>query len=213
MAPHIRSHRAPCSCFPENVSLQLSPEQSVGDVGIRQLDWKNNNMGNHCYQITDTVRVVCAAGVMKLSHVRLSVRPSVRPPPRPLRRVCCCGPGGREISISCCTAAAQQQMRTVSRCQLNTDLLAHALVSIVVIDVLQLCCSYNASRGQVSAGEMIQILLTYGHRGSVVISQTTLQCLVTGQKHCSFIDGQERGSESCYMHATTYVCLQSICYA
>jgi len=129
-----------------------------------------------------------------------SLGPSVRPPPRPLRRVCCCGPGGREISISCCTAAAQQQMRTVSRCQLNTDLLAHALVSIVVISVLQLCCSYNASRGKVSAGEMIQILLTYGHRGSIVISQTTLQCLVTGQKHCSFIDGQERGSDSCYMH-------------
>jgi len=40
VAPHIRSHRAPCSCFPEKVSLQLSSEQSVGDVGITQLDWK-----------------------------------------------------------------------------------------------------------------------------------------------------------------------------
>ena len=40
MAPHIRSHRAPCSCFPKKMSLQLSWEQSVGDVGITQLDWK-----------------------------------------------------------------------------------------------------------------------------------------------------------------------------
>ena len=40
MAPHIRSHRLPCSCFPKDVSLQLSSEQSVGDVGITQLDWK-----------------------------------------------------------------------------------------------------------------------------------------------------------------------------
>jgi len=39
-APHIRSHRAPCSCFPKQASLQLSSEQSVGDVGITQLDWK-----------------------------------------------------------------------------------------------------------------------------------------------------------------------------
>jgi len=31
----IRSHRAPCSCFPKNVSLQLSSEQSAGDVGTR----------------------------------------------------------------------------------------------------------------------------------------------------------------------------------
>jgi len=40
MAPHIRSHRVPCSCFPKKASLQLSSEQSVGDVGITQLDWK-----------------------------------------------------------------------------------------------------------------------------------------------------------------------------
>jgi len=30
MAPHIRSHRVPCSCFPRKVSLQLSSKQSVG---------------------------------------------------------------------------------------------------------------------------------------------------------------------------------------
>ena len=41
-----------------------------------------------------------------------------------VRRVCCRGPGGQEISIDCCTAATapqqhggQQQMRAVSRLQ------------------------------------------------------------------------------------------------
>ena len=37
---HIRSHRAPCSCFLTKVSLQLSSEQSVGDVWTAQLDRK-----------------------------------------------------------------------------------------------------------------------------------------------------------------------------
>ena len=55
---------------------------------------------------------------MKLSGVRLSVRLSVRPSVpsfgrrTPLRRVCCCEPGGQEhttcISIDCCTAAGCQ---------------------------------------------------------------------------------------------------------
>ena len=40
MAPHIRSHRSPSSCFPKTASLQLSSEQSVGDVWITQLIWK-----------------------------------------------------------------------------------------------------------------------------------------------------------------------------
>jgi len=39
-APHMRSHRAPCSCNPRKVSIQLSSEQSVGDVWIAQLDRK-----------------------------------------------------------------------------------------------------------------------------------------------------------------------------
>ena len=29
----------------------------------------------------------------------------------PLLQVCCCGPGGQEIWIDCCTAGAQQQRR------------------------------------------------------------------------------------------------------
>ena len=37
---HIRSHKAPCSCFLKKVSLQLSSEQPIGDVRITQFDWK-----------------------------------------------------------------------------------------------------------------------------------------------------------------------------
>jgi len=48
-----------------------------------------------------------------VSVVRLSVRLSVPTVDRcsSVRRVCCCGPGGREISIDCCTSGAQQQPR------------------------------------------------------------------------------------------------------
>jgi len=59
------------------------------------------------------------------------VRPSVRPSVclsvpscgrrTPLRRVCSCGHGGQEISIDCCTVAAQRQMRAVPRCQLTHE--------------------------------------------------------------------------------------------
>ena len=47
--------------------------------------------------------------------VRLSVRLSVPSVDRcsSVRRVCCCGPGEREISIDCCTAGAQQQRRRI----------------------------------------------------------------------------------------------------
>jgi len=48
MAPHIRSHRAPCSCLPEKVSLQLSSEQSIADVMITQLDWKRVPRARSC---------------------------------------------------------------------------------------------------------------------------------------------------------------------
>jgi len=51
---------------------------------------------------------------MKRPGVPPSVRLSV-----PLRRVCCCGPGRREISIDCCTAHCS--VWAVSRCQPNTE--------------------------------------------------------------------------------------------
>jgi len=55
--------------------------------------------------------------------VRLSARLSVPSIDRcsSVRQVCCCGPGGQEIAIDCCTAGAQQQLRAVSRCQLTCE--------------------------------------------------------------------------------------------
>ena len=75
-----------------------------------------------------------------LCNGTVSIRPSVSSSYRPLhlQRVCCCGPGGQEISIDCCTAGARQQprrsstaasskceqCRVSSRCRrLNPDLL------------------------------------------------------------------------------------------
>jgi len=54
-----------------------------------------NTSTSYCWQ--DTARRVC--------HT-------------PMQQICCCGPGGQEISIDCCTAGAEQQM---SRCQLTYE--------------------------------------------------------------------------------------------
>jgi len=71
-----------------------------------------------------------------------------------LRRVCCCGPAGLEISIDCCTAGAQQQMRAVSRCQLRrlrlvrtslTEQSAETLVRAVVSTTATACMLYGVS--------------------------------------------------------------------
>jgi len=72
MAPHIRSHRAPCYCFPIKVSLQLSSEQSVGDVRITQLDWKRvpqARSGGCKSSVATAVLGYRHAGCLQLSHV------------------------------------------------------------------------------------------------------------------------------------------------
>ena len=51
-------------------------------------------------KISFSFSILCGAGSLQLSGVRLSVCPSVCP----IRlRVCCCGPGRQETSIDCCT--------------------------------------------------------------------------------------------------------------
>ena len=84
--------------------------------------------------IVDTACIVCRAESMKLSGVRLSVCPSVPSFGRrtPLQWVCSCGPGGQEISIDCCTAYSQQQMRALPRCQ-TTQEAEHRLAIIIVL--------------------------------------------------------------------------------
>ena len=41
--------------------------------------------------------------------------------------VCCCGPGGQEISIDCCTAGCGQCLVVSRRRKLNTDLFDSAM--------------------------------------------------------------------------------------
>jgi len=64
-------------------------------------------------QNSGTARIVCGAGSVQLSGVRLSVRPSACPSVcpslpsggrTPLLRVCCREPGDQKIPIDCCTA-------------------------------------------------------------------------------------------------------------
>ena len=89
-----------------------------------------------------TARIVCGAFLCNgTASVRLSVCLSVRlsvclsccgpAAANPLLRVCCCGPGGQEISIDCRTAGARQQRCAAGECgqchvvsvrrKLNTD--------------------------------------------------------------------------------------------
>jgi len=96
MAPHIRSHRAPCSCFPRKVSLQLSSEQSVGD------QWRRNyeDRGVHCTpQVQDLYPLylpsqrcgLCQNFKQTTLTTRLyKVRTNLYPPPltKTFRRAC-----------------------------------------------------------------------------------------------------------------------------
>ena len=57
--------------------------------------------------ICGTTRTVRGAGAMKRYGVRLSVPawPTAR---NPLLQVCCCGPGGQEILIDCCSRGVRR---------------------------------------------------------------------------------------------------------
>jgi len=80
MDPHISSHRAPCSCFPKKVSLQLSSEQSVGDVRITQLDWNRvpQARSRGCKSTTMN-ESVCFVYVSVFLSVRVHNSKSARP--------------------------------------------------------------------------------------------------------------------------------------
>ena len=53
----------------------------------------------------DTACIVCRTRSMKWYSVRLSVCPSMG---QQQQQICCCGPGGQEISISCCSSDVQR---------------------------------------------------------------------------------------------------------
>jgi len=66
--------------------------------------------------VIDSARIVCVAGSTQLSSVRPSVCLSVPSDHRtPLLQVCCCGPGGHEISIDCWSSVGR--VRAAPRCQ------------------------------------------------------------------------------------------------
>ena len=69
--------------------------------------------------LCDIACIVCHTGSMKLPSVCLSVCPAIWPLHAAVAGLLLCS--GREISIDCCTAGAQQQMRPGSRCQLTVD--------------------------------------------------------------------------------------------
>jgi len=92
--------------------------------------WKSQTLHVQCTHLLLALLYVLPRG-MSTRVCWASVCPSVRPSVPSgrcmlLLRVCCCGPGGQEISIDAAraagrrsAAAAPQQMRAVPRCQLT----------------------------------------------------------------------------------------------
>jgi len=72
-------------------------------------------------------------------------RPSVHPIRPPLLRVCCCGPGGQEISIDCCTADGQQQPRRsdAGSATLSADVTVTVTESFLLRPVLKTASQNN----------------------------------------------------------------------
>ena len=62
----------------------------------------------HLYSFIDTAYIVCSGIFVMVYGVHLS-GPSIDRISR-VRQVCCCGPGGQEMLINCCTACTQQQL-------------------------------------------------------------------------------------------------------
>ena len=108
---------------------------------------------------------------MKLSGFCLSVRPSVPSFGRRtlLRRVCYCGPSRKEISIGCCTAGAQQQMRAASRRKLNTGLYYSGSVRCIKLPYVRFFTGVN----------VVCRIVSYRYRYRIVTSKCN--CLYHSQ--------------------------------
>ena len=72
------------------------------------------------HTVIDIARMACGRVYVTVRcpsdhlSVYMSVCLSYRPRCSNVGLVCCCGPGGRKISIDCCTVGAQQQLRRSS---------------------------------------------------------------------------------------------------
>jgi len=97
--------------------------------------------------VLGSVRIVCRAGSMQLSGVRLSMSVWVSVPSgrwTPLLQVCCCGSGGHEISVDCCSSGLRRA--NVGSATLSAYVVAeHRLVTFL----LSLLSSAAALRVQV----------------------------------------------------------------
>ena len=62
----------------------------------------------------DTARIVCGRFYVTVRCPSVCLYGPAIDNCSSVRRVCCCGPGGQEVSIDCCTAGARQQRRRSS---------------------------------------------------------------------------------------------------
>jgi len=100
--------------------------RSPTDATVAQTDFQG------LFELSTRFAMYAVQGLRKCrASVSLSVCPSISSSGlcTPLRRVCCCGPGGQEISIDCCTAGAQQQ--TASRVTLSADVGSWTCILVV----------------------------------------------------------------------------------
>ena len=65
--------------LPKKVPLQLSSEQSVGDVGITQLDWKRVPQARSCTSSVAITYTVCVWTTIRKSHASLSTVDTTAP--------------------------------------------------------------------------------------------------------------------------------------
>jgi len=92
--------------------------------------------------VLGSVRIVCRAGSMQLSGVRLSMSVWVSVPSgrwTPLLQVCCCGSGGHEISVDCCSSGLRRA--NVGSATLSAYVVAEQTCYISTFIVVFCCCT------------------------------------------------------------------------
>ena len=129
--------------------------RSPTDAAVAQTDFQG------LFELSTRFAMYAVQGLRKCrASVGSSVCPSISSSGlcTPLRRVCCCGPGGQEISIDCCTAGAQQQTASrvtlslvIWRRKLNMYTCCEFVVDLIVADLLQTrWCQLPSSRPDVA---------------------------------------------------------------
>ena len=140
LCPSVRESAGECSvgvrrcagvvCQQGDQARETSPRRAA--ISSRKLmrdrrsSWKSSLSANATETFSplpfvSRARIVCVAESIKQNGVRPSVRLSVclsqhePTAANPLLQVCCCGPGGQEISIDWCSSGGR--IEAVPRCQ------------------------------------------------------------------------------------------------